>query len=131
MNKRAAAFQSFIKALALLPLLSLYLLGATELSGVHEFIHSDEHVSHSNADEANACHRAVFHNEKEACSHKTHVTQKSECSLCDHVPSNDATIHSARCEYLKSLSLAHHTVLFASKATTSTSLLPARAPPAC
>ncbi len=70
---------------AILLLLSLYLLGSLEVGTLHSVLHSapDEEELHSEANETNACHQRIYHNQKEKeCEHKSHVVASKKCSLC-------------------------------------------------
>ena len=131
MYNSSTKYPRFFRGMLALAVLSLYLISSTELSSIHELIHADEHVSHSASDESNACHRAVYHNQKDACSHKSHISAKAKCSLCDHIPATDATLHQPETYQAVSIVENPDTHIFSSPAVCITVQLPARAPPFC
>jgi hypothetical protein len=79
----------FIKAVLLTVLLAVYIMGSMKLNGFHELLHNDNHITHLQEDESDGCHRAIYHNDKAGCEHKTHVTTNHHCHLCDFILTAD------------------------------------------
>lgn len=75
------------KAFSALPavlLLLLYLAGATGIDSFHRLFHESEVELHNTAHEKDACHKKIYHNEKEkGCEHRTHLAESKKCLLCD------------------------------------------------
>lgn len=67
-----------------IPFLLLYLVGTVELDSFHSLFHSNEEVVlHSAQQEANSCHNAIYHQQKNnVCQHQSHITQLKKCPLC-------------------------------------------------
>jgi hypothetical protein len=59
----------------------------TSLPGVvHAVVHAHETaVTHSLAQEQDACHRMLYHGEAAACDHDAHLSDADTCFLCDVV----------------------------------------------
>lgn len=51
---------------------------------VHSRVHREVEVTHFEKDEANACHRSIFHGEKD--DHQGHIVQHVHCSSCHLAP---------------------------------------------
>ena len=83
-NNQTYLYQ-FGKRLLVFSLLLLYVFSYFSFELIHQFEHSHEYEAlHTEENEKEACHRAVFHFEKDACDHKTHVTSlEKHCDLCD------------------------------------------------
>jgi hypothetical protein len=66
-------------------------LGYFNTQLLHQFQHSHEYEAfHTQETEQDSCHRAVFHHEKNACEHKTHITNpEQDCELCDIIVQQD------------------------------------------
>ena len=65
-------------------LLLLYVLSVLQIESVHMLFHAHDQVElHTQEQEKDLCHRAIYHGEKENdCGHKTHVKKSDKCSLC-------------------------------------------------
>ena len=80
-----------MKVMHILKTVSLLLMAAMlfMVSGVvslHNHEHTHEHsVSHTLEDEADACHRSIYHGDITlGCQHKSHVhNAETDCQLCD------------------------------------------------
>ena len=66
-------------------LLSFCFAGTFQFKALHGLFHLHEHiVIHSEAQEQNACHRTIYHNEEErGCDHHSHILITDKCELCD------------------------------------------------
>jgi len=75
-------FQSWVTALLLL----LY-IGGTIGSDLEQVLHAHTDVeSHSVQNEQNACHRTIYHHEKEnGCQHNAHFVKTEKCKNCHSV----------------------------------------------
>lgn len=83
-------FRVHLKMFSGILLLLLYLTGNVQVESFHELFHSFERALHSQEEEKDPCHRAIYHDEKEkGCEHKTHFTPIKKCPLCHVVPFND------------------------------------------
>ncbi len=121
-----------VKAVMLLALLSVYMVSAIRLNTLHELFHDDTHVvTHLEKDESDGCHRAIYHNDKHGCDHKTHIVEHSDCQLCDFIANGDIVLFDAQ---VAGKSERVSTLIVYSAGVppdTEVSLLPARAPPFC
>lgn len=67
-------------------LLAAYFLVSGPFRLLHESVHHHHHNDelHSEAQEADGCHRAIYHGEiDKSCAHKRHVhAEETECELC-------------------------------------------------
>jgi hypothetical protein len=73
--------------IVILVLLFLYTVGISQFDGWHKLFHPhDTVISHSEAQEEDSCHRAVFHLDIEkGCEHRTHIVVNNKCDLCDSI----------------------------------------------
>lgn len=80
------------KVLALL-LLVMHIAGPSNLELVHSVVHShDVVVTHSEEQEADPCHRLVYHYDTEqSCDHDSHFIVSDKCQMCDLVYNGDQT----------------------------------------
>jgi hypothetical protein len=70
-------------------LLLLYFIGNVEIQGFHDIVHSFERSLHTPAEEADPCHRAIYHDpSNDGCDHETHVRAVKQCPLCHVIPIN-------------------------------------------
>jgi len=67
-----------------IPFMVLYLAGTVELGSFHDLFHSDDEIAlHSELQEQNSCHNAIYHQQKSnVCHHQFHITQLKKCPLC-------------------------------------------------
>ncbi len=77
------------KILAATLLLTIYCLGSIEFEGIHEALHAKEHTETA---EKNPCHRSIYHQDKNACKHTTHVSEVKTCLLCHLIFHSDEWI---------------------------------------
>lgn len=107
-----------------------YLAANVEFESLHELAHHDEEISHSEADEKDACHRHLYHDDfSKGCAHKTHFVASKKCGLCDHHLSVDKVFHSS--EWPMSTIVAHdiYSCNHDSFVNTPAVYIPARGPP--
>ena len=129
-NNQTYLYQ-FGKRLVVVSLLLLYVFSYFSFELIHQFQHSHEYEAlHTEENENEACHRAVFHSEKDACDHKTHVTSlEKHCDLCDVIVQQNRLVFSIEIPEFKSVfsikAFDYTQVLFATYRYTCQS----RAPP--
>lgn len=72
-------------------LIAFYAAGAAQLQVLHEYLHAHLHVtSHSETEERDACHRTIYHQDKEnGCGHQSHIVVTDKCPLCDLISDTD------------------------------------------
>jgi hypothetical protein len=121
-----------VKAVMLLALLSVYMVSAIRVNTLHELLHDDTHaITHLEKDESDGCHRAIYHNDKQGCSHKTHIVQHTDCQACDFIANADIVLSAGKITgQHNDLSLEITNYVRVSP-DTQQSLLPARGPPFC
>ncbi|MFT4524009.1 MAG: hypothetical protein ACI85F_000150 [Bacteroidia bacterium] len=76
-----------LRNMSLLLLAAVFFLASGVVS-IHDHEHSHDHaVSHSQEDEADACHRSIYHGDLNlGCEHKSHVHDSDlDCQLCDFI----------------------------------------------
>lgn len=120
-----------LKSCFFLLLLTLYVVGNTDIEFIHAAVHSPEAaVSHLSEQENDSCHRAIYHGDRDhGCDHKTHVSKVEKCNLCHLVVTSDQALFSdSSCQFIASLSSV---VKYAGvdHATSISPAIPARAPP--
>jgi hypothetical protein len=73
--------------IVILVLLFLYAVGISQFDGWHKLFHPhDTLISHSESQEEDSCHRAIFHQDIEkGCEHRTHIVVNNKCDLCDSI----------------------------------------------
>lgn len=78
-------------------LLTFYLAGASQFQGLHQLFHWHDHsVSHSELQEQDPCHRAIYHDDQEkGCGHHSHIVVTDKCELCDLTSPEDQIILSS------------------------------------
>jgi len=77
-------------------LLLLYIAGSAPLDILHSFAHRHEvSVEHSDEQESDPCHRSIYHNDQQGCTHETHVVQSDKCHMCDIAFHADETLLNA------------------------------------
>lgn len=69
-------------ALLSFALIAVYLADAFQNSTVHEFVHGESIELHSEKNEQDACHQAIYHHSNEECGHKLHISSSDKCSMC-------------------------------------------------
>ena len=68
------------KPITLVLFFALYIASGTGYGLFHQH---QSFVSHSTEEENDACHRAIYHIEKEnACKHESHISKNERCSDC-------------------------------------------------
>ena len=91
MKMRQTYQWNLVRNLLVFSLLTFYGVGYFSFTLSHRLQHSHEYeLLHTEVNEGKACHRAVFHHEKNACNHKTHLASHEEqCILCDVIVQQD------------------------------------------
>jgi hypothetical protein len=81
------------KAALYILLLAFYVAGTSQVEVLHELIHSHNNlISHSQQEEKDPCHRAVYHHETEkGCGH-SHIVVTDKCELCDLISHTDQVL---------------------------------------
>lgn len=120
-------FQSLAAGLLVL----LYIAGHVEFEAIHHELHGEEaHVTHTAADEQDACHVAIYHYSSESgCHHKAHITSEKKCPLCHLFNSVDKVVSQTTLSekpFLKQESITWHSCIAAVANILHT---PSRAPP--
>ena len=114
-------------------LLSSYVVGTSQFALLHEFIHSHNHfVSHTETDEADLCHRAVYHNDgQKNCGHHSHIVVADKCELCDSISHSDQVfVSSVESNYQRLFPVDFSLHSQEEPVRIGPSGLPSRAPPA-
>ena len=81
LSKKGKSYQLLTASL----LLCVYLVGTSELTSLHALLHEsrEQATLHSEINEANSCHRSLFHHAKEkGCDHQAHILAIRKCPLC-------------------------------------------------
>ncbi|MCF8461762.1 MAG: hypothetical protein K9G46_13645 [Flavobacteriales bacterium] len=76
---------SWFRGIASLLLLFGYFLNVVSFESIHQAVHHHRHSElHTDAAEADACHRAIYHGETSLdCEHKSHLAEThNSCELC-------------------------------------------------
>lgn len=83
-NKKRTHRPACFKTCSGILLLIFYVFGS-HVQEIHRSLHSDhqQSVLHYPQQEEDPCHRNLFHHEKNACEHKTHISNSEKCSLCE------------------------------------------------
>ena len=66
-------------------LLTFFAAGTFQFDALHDLFHlHSELVSHSELEETDDCHRAIYHDVVErGCGHQSHIVASDKCELCD------------------------------------------------
>jgi hypothetical protein len=132
MRGQVSTYLRFLKAVALTLLLAAYLMGAMKLNGFHELLHADDHkITHLQSDEADGCHRAIYHNDKDGCEHKNHISTNHHCQLCDLILTTDQEAESNLPEKDSQHITVHKSFCQYSTETIPAAIRQSRAPPIC
>jgi hypothetical protein len=88
---RSKSVAQGLKAFGVFFLLLAYVIGNSQLDTFHTFFHAHEEVViHSPEQEADQCHRAIYHKDiEDGCEHKAHFTTYDKCNLCDGIFYNE------------------------------------------
>lgn len=84
-QRHYTAFKSYHApwaAVVAFALIVVYLVGAFQQSTVHHFVHGDSAELHSEQNERDACHLAIYHHSDADCGHKLHLSSSDKCSMC-------------------------------------------------
>jgi hypothetical protein len=81
-HKANSRYRSAWSAVVSFALVVVYIAGAVQNSTVHEIIHAEAVELHSDLNERDACHQAVYHHSNEDCGHKLHISSSDKCSMC-------------------------------------------------
>ena len=121
--------KQIIRLLSLFWLL-IYFSGIVAFNTIHRAEHEHATVSHSQAQERDLCHRAIYHHETgHGCKHKAHFVPRTTCEFCDAFCSPVQENHAG-----ETFSLADHSSNYSEHFQSSgfdhsIINLPARAPP--
>ncbi len=85
------ALTSSARAALYIILLTAYIVDISRFDGLHELLHSrDQHVTHTEIEEKDPCHRAIYHHEvKKDGLHDSHIATSDKCELCDIISHTD------------------------------------------
>lgn len=90
--------RSSLRACVALALLLVYLSGSFSFNSFHALFHSHATAAlHNEKAEHDACHKRMYHGDKNACKHRAHVAKSIKCSVCS------LTINATHLFYLSSL----------------------------
>jgi hypothetical protein len=121
-----------LKALPYILLLTFYVAGTANFEWLHEFLHSHDHlVSHSEVQEKDPCHRAIYHHEAEkGCGHDSHIVVTEKCELCDSIFHSDQILLSKPESRFLQFSSLDFVLCSPEPVSIGLSILSSRAPPA-
>ncbi len=79
-------------------LLIFYVVGTGKLEVVHSIFHDHAAtISHTEEQEEDPCHRAIYHDDVEkGCHHATHLIVSDKCQLCDCATHSDQSLVSCQ-----------------------------------
>jgi hypothetical protein len=104
-HKANSTYRATWSAIVSFALVVVYIAGAFQNSTVHEIVHGEAVELHSDLNERDACHQAVYHHSNEDCGHKLHISSSDKCSMCHLVfyseqviPENLPTLVHSACE---------------------------------
>ncbi|HYG01448.1 MAG TPA: hypothetical protein VD927_03335 [Chryseosolibacter sp.] len=81
---------SFLKATLMVAFVAVYLLSAIRINSFHAYFHHDQHVDHTETDEQDPCHRAIYHSDtNNGCEHNSHLTPYLKCDVCSIISLED------------------------------------------
>jgi len=91
-EKIATTLKSLLKACWVILFLFLYLIGSSRIESFHKlFVQHNPPELHAAEQEADPCHRNIYHQEQSGdCEHTTHIVDNHKCLL------SDSQIHSAQ-----------------------------------
>ena len=83
--KSTSSLKSMLKAYSVVLLLLLYIVGSSRIESIHQlFVQHSPPVLHAVAQEADPCHRSIYHQERSSdCKHSKHFVDNHKCSMCD------------------------------------------------
>jgi hypothetical protein len=112
-------------------LLGFFVMGSSHLELLHKSIYTHTHaVSHSEADERDSCHRAIYHDaDLNGCEHNFHLVATDKCELCDFISQSDQIVFLNEASVLVCHSLVDAVFESPQFATLEFSILSSRAPP--
>jgi hypothetical protein len=121
-----------LQSLAVLLLLLVYVAANVEFEALHQELHTDHHISHTEADEQDPCHLSLYHQDvKEGCHHHAHFTVAKKCPLC-HVSATTEKIATTLPVFVDhAIPPLHVSINFISATQASPQLLLSRGPPSC
>lgn len=76
--------RELLRGIIAVVLLAAYFLVSGPFRLLHESVHHHHEELHSEVQEADGCHRAIYHGEIDnSCTHKSHIhAVEAECNLC-------------------------------------------------
>jgi hypothetical protein len=130
-NKNRIKLVPGIRVLVIAPFLFLYAIGL-QINSIHHFLHSEHENAalHTAAAENDPCHRSIYHHEKEACKHRSHLYQSETCELCQISVSTDQWVAALTTPLKQSVQRTLKVELLQSLSAICAAYLPSRAPPA-
>lgn len=65
-------------------LLAFFSVGTLQFEALHGLFHPHNEIVHSEFEEADGCHRTIYHEVVEkGCGHQSHIVAWDKCELCD------------------------------------------------
>lgn len=128
MNK--SGYLRLIRAICVFSVVGVYLAGNVQATLIHPLAHLHASVSHTEEDESDACHRMVYHGEKEACPHSEHVLEVEVCGLCDILIKQEELVAVPAAEQRVLPTAAYYFAGFSDPTIKTSVQSPSRAPPA-
>lgn len=118
------------RVVSVFSVLGIYLAGNVQATLIHPLAHLHAAVSHTEEDELDACHRTVYHGEKEACAHSEHVLEVEVCGLCDILNKQEERVVALTPVQRVLPAAVYYFREFSDPAIKALVQLPSRAPPA-
>jgi hypothetical protein len=81
-HKANSAYRATWSAIVSFALVVVYIAGAFQNSTVLGIVHGEAVELHSDLNERDACHQAIYHHSNEDCGHKLHISSSDKCSMC-------------------------------------------------
>src|SRR5690242_49589 len=79
-RNRYRNLSSALTSCAAFLLLLVYFVGSIEFNSIHSLFHSAHNAElHSEQNEKEACHQAIYHKADKGCHHKTHLVSNDKC----------------------------------------------------
>jgi hypothetical protein len=111
-------------------LLTLYCLGTMPSALIHDIFHEHHEVTHSASDEADPCHRTIYHQDADkGCRHESHFMSSEQCKFSDSVLPIDQSIADAFSFEYRYLSSKTYTDLYFEQVLSTQEFHSSRAPP--
>jgi hypothetical protein len=127
-NQQIRIFKKRMQSLAAILLLLLYIAANVEFEAIHHEFHDEVHVTHTEADEHDPCHRSLYHQNEESCHH-AHLTTIKKCPLCHFNVVNEKVLTAIPTAKEVVSDTKVTTDFYPSFVSSTTASLPSRAPP--